>query len=305
MYFKNLSTMITAVRILKAADAYIDGNITWDDTPVTGTECALYFCTNVYKSRVVQGELEEEIIASWYERDSSSYGFSINGSVEDLEYLNKWDEWNNHSLYAGHGDEQRYDLTLSIPQEDLSRFGLLADARTKFHLTHRAVASTVRFVNEEVFSELMVWPIRGDAGANGVSPMVQAFNQSTNISASFERAAESITNWMRDISNMTQVGTAQEWAVRIHVEWAYIVAPLATFILGLNFCLFSFSETRKLGLQPWKSDVVGMLTHSIDAETRAQLRHAYRHGDLDKAAKAMVVALEDAGNGLELKAKRD
>ncbi|KAI0535571.1 hypothetical protein GGR58DRAFT_529320 [Xylaria digitata] len=257
--FQNLSTTITTVQILKAADDYIRGDTIWEDTQVSATE-----------SYVMRGELGEETIASWSERDSTSY-----------VGIDEWDRWNNNSLYTGSGDRYRSDLKLFIPHGDLQLFGLPENATAGFTLTQRAF-----------FAEYMVWPLRGDTWGMGAPPAVQAIYQSTNISATFENAAR-------------KAGAAQEWAIRIHVEWPYIAVPLAAFITGLGFCIFSIFETYKLGLNPWKTDIIATLTHSVDAETRAQLRLAYRHGHLDKAVKAMIVSLEDVGNGLELKTKQD
>ncbi|KAH8158014.1 hypothetical protein CIB48_g10238 [Xylaria polymorpha] len=141
--------------------------------------------------------------------------------------------------------------------------------------------------------------------ADKMPPVVQALYQSTDLSATFDAVARSMTKWIRDTSNASsQVGVAQEWTIRIHVEWPYIAAPLAAFAAGLVFCIYSVFETRKLGLEPWKTNAIPTLTHSVDAETRAQLRHAYRQGYLDKAVRAMVVSYEDVGNGLELKIKQ-
>lgn len=71
--FQHLNTMITAVEVLKAAEEYEAGESTWQDTPISATECALYFCVNTYQSDVTNGILTERIIASWAERNFSSY----------------------------------------------------------------------------------------------------------------------------------------------------------------------------------------------------------------------------------------
>ncbi|KAI0189859.1 hypothetical protein F4808DRAFT_453984 [Astrocystis sublimbata] len=300
--FKKLDTMITAVQMLKAADGYIYQNLTWNDTPVTATECALYFCTNAYRARVIQGQLEEEIVASWAERDPASYSFSTIG--KNITDLNLFDEISNHSLYADF-DESRYDLRLFIRPGDLGRSGLPSNVTTSFNLSQVAVGSTVHFMNDDFFSSLMVWPIQGDVALGKSTPVIQALYYSRNLSETFENAAQSITNWIRDTSNFTQAGATQEWTIKIQIEWPYITAPLTAFLAGVVFCVYTILETRKLRLDPWKTGTIATLTHSVDAETRAQLRHAHRHGYLDKAAKAMVVKFEDAGSGLELKIKKD
>lgn len=49
--------------------------------------------------------------------------------------------------------------------------------------------------------------------------------------------------------------------------------------------------------------MIATLTHSVDAETWAQLKHAYRNEHPEKTAKAMNVKFEDVGCGLELRAQ--
>ena len=44
--FKHLNTMIAAAGIIKADNSYQDNITRWNETAVTATECALWFCTN-------------------------------------------------------------------------------------------------------------------------------------------------------------------------------------------------------------------------------------------------------------------
>ncbi|KAI8945357.1 hypothetical protein F4801DRAFT_598028 [Xylaria longipes] len=289
---RNLNSMITAVGIIKAADSYGKGDLTWDDTPVTATECALYFCTQAINSSVIAGELVEEKIKSWSDRDYSSYvGITDIGG------------WNNRSFYdiESGGYDVRSDLVLVIPPEDVQRLHLPENVTTRFNLTQNTVASTVAWVNEDFFAKEMQWP---HDGVHNAPSVIQALYQSTNLTATFDKVAGSLTNWMRDASGTAHYGTAQDWVVFIEVKWPYITVPLLACSMGLAFCLHTIFETRKLGLQPWKTDLIAMFTHSVDAETRAQLRQAHKNGDVHKVAKAMMITFEEAESELELKTKQ-
>ncbi|KAI0545793.1 hypothetical protein F4679DRAFT_559831 [Xylaria curta] len=295
--FKNLSSMITTVQILKA-DEVSAARLNWSDVTVAATECALYFCTKAHRSSIKQGKLDEETVETWFERDSNSY-IPIGGPGR--YNFTAFDERNNYSLYTGSGDvPDRSSLRLFIPTEAIDRLNLPSSVRDSFHLSYAAVGSTVHFMNDDFFTEkLLVW---ADSPTNDVRPIItDVLYNSTNLSMTFDRLSHSLSNWMRDISPVKQNGKTQEWVVRIKVTWPYIVPPLVEFIIGLVFCLFTIFETRRLGLDPWKTDTIATLTHSVDAETRAQLRHARRHGYLDKTAKAITVKLQDVGTGLELK----
>ncbi|KAI1379458.1 hypothetical protein F4677DRAFT_464759 [Hypoxylon crocopeplum] len=296
--FQHLDTMITAIEVLKAAAGYAEGKLIWDDTPVQATECALYFCTNAYESVVEKGTLTEHIVASWAKRDFASYR-----DLDETRDFELYEKWNNYPLYSYLGDFQRSDLELFITKEDVNKYALPEDVALRFRLTENTVGSTVRFVNEQLLGSHMTWPVGGSESTDQALA-VQAIYHSEDLSVTFDRVARTVSNWMRDTSNTTHSGVGQEWVIHIHVEWAYMVLPLLTIVLGLLFSFWSILETRRLHLEPWKTDMVAILTRSVDAETRAQLRHADRNGYLEKAVKTMTVTFEDAGCGLELRTKQ-
>ncbi|KAI0161087.1 hypothetical protein GGR52DRAFT_586393 [Hypoxylon sp. FL1284] len=298
--FKNLTTIITTVEVIKAAEGYEKGDLVWEDTPIVATECALYFCTNAYQSVVENGALREDIIASWAGRDFSSYQITNTNSAEEFVQFEKW---NNYSLYFKDGDYPRTSLELFIPKEDLRKHGLPDDVTQRFNLTENTVGSTTHFVNEQLLSSEMVWPFQGDQALDQ-TPISEALYQSTNLSATFDQVAWTVSNWIRDVSSVNQYGVVQEWVIHIRVQWPFIILPLLTMVLGLLYSVWSIVETRRLRLRPWKTDTVATLTHSVDAGTRAQLRHADRNGYLEKAVKAMPVKFEDVGCGLELRTQQ-
>ncbi|KAI1416841.1 hypothetical protein F5Y13DRAFT_204215 [Hypoxylon sp. FL1857] len=295
--FQHLDTMITAVDILKAAAGYETKQLRWDETPVSATECALYFCVNAYESVVENGILTERILASWAERDFVSYRDSDEGNEFEI-----YESWNHNSLYSAEIDFRRSDLELFIPDESIRNYDLPENVTRRFRLTENTVGSTVRFVNEQLLSEYMTWPFGSEMKV--MSPISQALYQSENISATFDKVAWTVSNWMRGVSNVTNPGVGQEWIIHIHVQWPYMILPLLTTFLGLLFSMWSIIETRRLHLDPWKTDMIATLTLSVDAETRAQLRHADRNGYLEKAVKTMTVTFEDSGCGLELRTKQ-
>ncbi|KAI1760989.1 hypothetical protein GGR53DRAFT_525466 [Hypoxylon sp. FL1150] len=294
--FGNLTTMITTVQVIKAAEGYETGSLIWDETPMSATECALYFCVNAYRSVVQAGILRERIVASWAERDFSSYRDT--GRRENFELYEKL---NNYSLYTRDGDLARTDLGLFIPKEDAGKFALSDDVGVRFNLTQQTVGSMTHFVNEQLLGPVMTWP---PPDSKTQPSVVQALYKSKDLLDTFDKIAWSVSGWMRDVSNVTQEGVGEEWVMHIYVEWPYMVLPLLTIVLGLFFCLSSMLETRRLHLDPWKTDMVATLTYSVDAETRAQLRHADRNGYLEKSIRAMTAKFEDVGCGLELRTQQ-
>ena len=144
--------------------------------------------------------------------------------------------------------------------------------------------------------------------------MVQALFESSDLAATFQGAARSLTDWMRDRSEQTAPGgTANRYVVRIRVRWDYLALPLGAVAAGCLFVLAVVLETRRLGLAPWKADVLPTLVHALDPDTRARLRlaaaaDAGRKGRADgggilrREAEATIVALERADDGPQLKA---
>ncbi|KAH9900183.1 hypothetical protein F4778DRAFT_740561 [Xylariomycetidae sp. FL2044] len=313
--FHNLSTMITTVQVLQAAKSYESGLTSWDDTAVTATECALYFCAKLYNSSVYNTQLGETVVASWAERDPASYR---NVSYQGQGDFDAFEAWNNHSLYSQLGDYHRGDLTLLVPDGAARRHGLPANVSTRFSLTEQAVGSTVRFVNEDFFTAHMAWPIAGDTSSDQPA-VVEVLYASRDLGYAFGLAAQSLSNWVRGnggsgsgsssgsaaSSASVHVGTGHEWVPHFRVKWAYVAAPVLTIALGLAFSVLSMAETRRLRLEPWKTDVVSTLTYSVDPAVRAQLRHADQSGYLGEVLRAMQVRFEDVGSGLELRAKVD
>lgn len=291
--FKNLSTMITAIQVLKAAEEYgaAYSPRQWGRTLVTATECALYFCVNILESTVENGILRERVVSSWHQRDMDSY---IPQQTNDENGFSSYEAWNNHSLYSSHGDFVRDNLLFDIDDDERQRYNLAY----RPGLTQNSVGSILHLINDEIFSENMVWP-------HGNLPIIQTLHERHNMTEIFGNIARLVSNWMRDFHGTSRAGSKQEWAIHIQVEWFYVVLPALTISLGYMFSVWIILETRQLKLQPWKTDMVETLAHSADVETGRLLMHANRKGNLRKVAKNTRVGLENTNRGLELRIKKN
>ncbi|ORY72145.1 uncharacterized protein BCR38DRAFT_28151 [Pseudomassariella vexata] len=305
--FKNNHLLLSVVGVIKADDTYRLNKTIWSKTSITATECALYFCTNAYNSSVQHGRLQETVIGTWTERVPGSFSAMPGGPLGPSNFSD-FESYNNDSLYSYFGNTDRYDLQLQVPESEAQTLGLVPENATlRFNVSQDTIGSTIAFLNTNFFQTSVnpqaVWPQRGSQGFSQ-TPAAQAFYESTNLTKTFEKVAQSMTKWIRDYSNATQRGVQEEWVIHIQVQWWYLACPLATVMAGCLFMLLSMLETRRLGLKPWKTDVIATLAHALDAETRAQLRFAERRGHGVRTAERMVVGYEDSGCGLELKAKQ-
>jgi hypothetical protein len=310
--FQDMDTMISTVGIITAAKAYESGDTDWNETTVSATECALYYCANAYQSRVQNSVLEETTLGSWAERIADSFLPDVNWDGNRTK-LDVYNSYTNNSLVfsdasgpVSGADIHRSDLQLQIPATVIEQLHLPANTTLIFNVSQQTIGSMYNYINEQFFSSpykaTLVWP---EAGTQGFAqpPVAQALYQSGNLSATFDRAALCLSNWMRSYDNTTQTGAQQQWVTHIEVIWEYVIFPALTFLGGCVFVVLAIWETRQLNLSPWKDDVIAMLTHSLDDEMMDRLRDAERQGKTWKLAKSLIVEFGDWGRGWELKAK--
>ncbi|KAK8043423.1 hypothetical protein PG993_005853 [Apiospora rasikravindrae] len=295
--FGALDTMITAVGLLRAEPAFANHSKGWNETRVTTTECALYFCTTAYRSEVSGGKLQEEVVASWSERVPGSYTPAASEKLDNVTW-SAYEEHINRSLSTGDAFYTFDDLQLRIPPSEAEKHSLPADAPRLFNVTQNTIGSILPFL-AAFFGDPLVYG-ESDLG----SLISQTLHESADPSATFARAAATMSNWLRDNSGVTRPGDQKEWVLHIRVRWPYVTLPGLVVLLGCGFVFLSVWETRRLRLPPWKTDVLATLTHSLDAGTRERLREAALQGRVKEWAKGMVLNFEDVhGQGLELRAE--
>ncbi|KAK8074544.1 hypothetical protein PG997_009207 [Apiospora hydei] len=254
--------------------------------------CALYFCTNAYKSEVSDGQLKEDIVASWSDRVVNSY--SPQEPIRDN--WNAYEDYTNHSLDNGHAAYRLSDLQLQIPRAEADRYKLPENVTLLFNITQSTIGSTLSFL-QDFLREPLVY---GESVSDSI--VSKTLYDSANLSETFAGAARAMSIWIRDNSNLTTEGDQQEWVLHIRVRWPFVTLPVLVVFMGCGFVFLSMWETRRLQLPPWKTDMLATLAHYLDASTREQLRAAALQGRAREEAKGMVLNFEDTGKGLELKA---
>lgn len=302
--FKNHSTIIAVAGIISADDSYINGLTFWNETNVTAMECGLWFCANVYEASVSNGVLDERLAGSWAHKNNDSHKPRLNETGNTAEEIAAFEASYNQTLWVKDVDILYTDLELWMSTEEAKKYGLPSPQDTSpdylsFNITYNTIGSMMSYLWKEFFclGEPIVWP---NKFVDCAPPVAQALAESTNLSVTFKRAARSLTNWIRDQSDeMVPGGVGQVYVVRIRVNWGYLALPLATIVAGCGFILFTIFETRRLGLPPWKTDIIPAVLYALDRETRTKLRSAAAttqdgsHGVLlREAAKDTIVRLE-------------
>ncbi|KAK8043183.1 hypothetical protein PG994_013666 [Apiospora phragmitis] len=315
--------LVAALGIIRASGTYENNQTSWAKTKVTATECALYFCIKRFEALVMEGGLKENETHMETKRVQESFGPADQTESGKFEVLR---EKIGAGLYNNDGgDLLRQDLQLE-PADDTHLNDTDLVVPKVFNITQNAVGSMIYFIRHELFlggSSSLIWPPYEAKQGFFQTSASQAFYNSSDLSATMKRLATGLTNWARDASSaatspsspdtttraeqrpQTQVlGTQKTWTLHVRVRWGFVVLPLATLVAGFAFVALSIRETRTLRLAPWKADVIATLAHSLDAETRAQLRFAARQGHVRQTSRELMLNFAESGHGLELKAQQ-
>lgn len=287
--FKDSERLLASFVVLQAEDSYWKNKIPWEESRVTATECSLQFCARLYDSQVHSLVIREVAGPDVSVRRSSSFRpFGIGNQT----LLDMYEVENGLSLSDGLArpvDEKdivgrmghivpRHDLQLEIPDAPG-----LAEADRLFNVTQKSMVTW-----QDYFAQ-----------GNTIAQITYALANSTNITKSFENAAQLMTNSMRERDGGTVVGRESRWVVYIRIRWGFLVFPVVSALAGLCFAVGAVVESRRLELPTLKTDAVAMLLHGLDSDTTALLRDAHRDRKADGLD--ILVKLEDGKEGLKLR----
>ncbi|KAF6803408.1 hypothetical protein CSOJ01_10929 [Colletotrichum sojae] len=267
--FGNLTTLIISHAMLHSSQRFRNGEQKWEDSEVTAEECALYFCTNIYKSEVKQSVLEETALGSYTDRNFDTYVRNESAYGDGLSKA--FNQHVSHSIYIGRTDWMRTDLQLVIAEKDVfDATGARDSGNLYFNISYNTAGSPVDYFVKE-FSRPLVY---GDQMVYSNYPP--------------ERPPEPFT------------GVEKQWVVRIRVNWEYLALPIFALLGGCVFCLVSIVETQGLGLPAWRGSSLATLAYGLDAESRDLLRHQDDIAQLDGQARALKVKFVDSEKGPQL-----
>ncbi|KAK1974097.1 hypothetical protein LZ30DRAFT_694583 [Colletotrichum cereale] len=298
------SAGLEAIHRKEAGKEFRENGQPWEDSSVSAQECALYFCTHIYQSGIVQGNLRETILATYTHRNLDS--FLITDPQKATE--SKWYNANtSYSLNYNTMDMNRTDLQLLISEEEChTSTGLEAKQDLQFNITQNAAGSiTGLFMDgfarraSPLETKQLTYPWRRSGQLN----VIDSLGISKNLTATFETVAASMSKYIRDLSLETEPkeGETQNWVVFIRVEWGFLSLPFAALLGGCLFCLLSIAETKRLGLPAWRGSSLAGLAQGLDTQSREQLREADAMSQMNAHANLYKVWFVDSDLGPELK----
>ncbi|KAI0974389.1 hypothetical protein F4678DRAFT_486231 [Xylaria arbuscula] len=284
-------TTFLVLGILYPHSDYANNISAWNATGPKAAECGLYYCTNVYSSFVVDGVLNETLVASVSNRAPDSY--------QAYGRTPSYDEWRPHALYQ-YMDSPRSDLQLFISDVKAKLLGLRDGQPLKFNISQATIRLTTNLL-ESTFG--------GRAYPDSVYPdddlstsIDRIIAESKDLNATFRAIAASLTFYMRDqeYNSSAYYGVPHQWVLHYYIRWEFLLAPLGLTIAGCFFLLYTIWETQSLGLMAWKESTLATLAHGLDALTRAKMREAYLDNTEEKSARDILVRAEKFRGGIEL-----
>ncbi|KAI0184615.1 hypothetical protein EV127DRAFT_227281 [Xylaria flabelliformis] len=293
------STTFVVFQIIQSRSDFLNSVSDWKTTFPTATECGLYFCASMYSSSVVEGKLQEKVIATWSNRDPRSY------QPQDVSGTNIGNELYNDPLYSGSRDYVRSDLQLFIPDDEAKQAGLSNDQLRRFNISQATAQTTMNWITTKFAPGQINIPVQATfnitSGFANDGPG-EVIGNSGDLNDTFSAVASSMTAYMRNmgLESIPQYGASQTWVLYFRIRWAFLAPPLVLTLAGCLFLLYTIRETQSLGLIAWKESTLATLAHGLDTLTRSKLRDAYEDGTEEKSAREITAMVEKSGGGLEL-----
>jgi hypothetical protein len=322
--FRALESLIISYSYMNSSASYHTLSGPWENATVMAGECALYFCVKILKSDIKLGRLEEITLGTWTNRTKYSFGYeglekvgknqgiigieelSESQRYEDYELYNKF---KNYSLYPGDLDAHRSDLQIFVPEDAATGIPHLPrNTLLRFNVSQVSTATMAKWLRDDfsrrpdpLANKQLVYPTFTRPESD--QPLlIRSLGESLDLKVTFEAVAESVSKWMRDQALRTEPlhGDTKQYIVHIKIRWGFLAFPVAALLCGSLFALLSIRNTKKVGLPPWKSSSLAILTHGLDSQTRSQMMEADSVGSLDRKSRSVSIKLEQGGFGLEL-----
>lgn len=314
--FQNSTTFLLGFSMLHADEGYLNGSVDWNASRPYGTECGLELLTNIYSTQVTEGTVTEQVIYSSAQRNMQSLMPTYFAEGDAEECGRSWNQLNNNSLYydyenSGTSAIDRTDLMLFIPEQDAVKHNISnipGSGPLSFNISDRTLKSTLGWMKKEFASGQLIW-------YNSLSQELYEYqepsfwNQSavasslvdrSNLNKTFERVADSMTVWMRNLGYTRNpvYGTDSSWVLHTRVRWSFIAVPIIATLAGCVFCVVVIVETRRLGLHPWRESCLAILAYGINDDLRDRLRRA--DDDIEKTGRNINIRMRDNESGLGL-----
>jgi hypothetical protein len=298
--FQDYDMLLASFAILRPTDDYYNNNTAFEDNAVEATECALRFCAQVHNSSVQGGHFVDQVLPGTdFERSADSFQLTDSAALRVQSSLDA--DYGNSLTLAGEanvwGILQRTDLQLFLPpnvtESSSQEFNNLAmpdgQVQQVLNISQRAIETMMYYWGH--------WDSLNDAQSQPLTDLGNAVADSTNLTATFENAALTMTNRMRQMDTTPLVGNALQWDIYISVRWQFLALPALAYVATLIFSIVTVIVSRRTKVDVLKGNMLEVLTHGLNDVSRAGLR---RQQDRKRAAERMPVQLVGEEEAMEL-----
>ncbi|EXJ90956.1 hypothetical protein A1O1_04063 [Capronia coronata CBS 617.96] len=231
---------------------------------VNVTACAIFPCIKTYNISVTDGLLNTQELSSWSDPDGYQLGNCVPGG-----------------------------LCLSPPSS-----AVLVNRRSESELESNV------FVVDEITAEGLKSLLQGafsgtaSAGNSGLrdgygitysSEIMQALHLADDLGALMASFAASMSDHIRNVSAVTETGTAWAMESYIQVRWRWLILPMSLGPASLCSLCAVICISRRREVQVWKSSTLATLFHGLDnLENGPDLN---RQSDMESFSKQIIVRL--------------
>ncbi|KAL8865305.1 MAG: hypothetical protein Q9174_006958, partial [Haloplaca sp. 1 TL-2023] len=219
---------------------YVPDIVKWDTLEVTSD----------YKHELIALQVT---LSLYLYRYNTSIVFGTTTTIEE-EKITELD-WQRDTATI---DDSRSSFDIITTTYDSEKFWIDAQNKNAFN----------SYLSLQTFNGLAEsHPMDSSVGVNQTSnDIVQAIQSSIyedppRLNALMDNLAVSMTNGLRNTSNMPAVatGVVTSFEVYIQIQWGWMVVPIATVMLSLVFLILTMYLSRYNGIPAWKSSVLAAL----------------------------------------------
>lgn len=285
--FKQNNTLIFALSMLRLPAFDQDEEEADPLSQLTAAECGLYFCTKVFRSRVVNGTLVEETSELSSTMDPTSFQVldprRVDNATEHPDTLyvqNNFDDRSNIRLLPGARGSVPNLRGAEVSQGGAA--GLITTAKGLLYTDH--------------FNTFLPGHSKGDASdpephltitlgggmrqskqwGNLFQPAaLQILYNSTDLESTFANLANSMTNDIRrnGAIRRTERGRAEVPVTLVHIRWPWTTFSCTLVIAGLFFLPVCMFLTKKAPVPLWKTSALAILFHQLRPRLPAETSH--------------------------------
>jgi hypothetical protein len=157
--------------------------------------------------------------------------------------------------------------------------------------TENSLSPTSTFTNTGTFDPI-------------IQMMFHALNDSAphTLDSVFDNIAKSMTRVIRTSNSSLPVAIGQATAIQlfVRIEWTWISLPVALLFLCLLFLVVIIVHASARSVPNWKDNVLATLVYGIHDEGRRAFEKLNDEGDMEDAARKLMVRLENGEDGWSL-----